>query len=82
MPKIGTKHEEKKCCLFCFKQTYVSTCIFQGLFKNIVFRSVALVTEKLWAILDFFFHRPDFYSVPYPTLYIKKKYFLAAEGNS
>ena len=23
------------------------------LFKNIVFRSVALVTKKLWAILDF-----------------------------
>ena len=47
--------------------THVSTCIFQGLFKNIVFRSVALVTKKLWAILDFFsqtglFFRP----VPYP----------------
>ena len=27
---------------------------FQGLFKNIDFRSVALVTKKLWAISDFF----------------------------
>jgi len=26
--------------------THVSTCIFQEIFKNIVFRSVALVTEK------------------------------------
>ena len=34
--------------------THVSTPIFQGLFKNIAFRSVALVTKKLWAILDFF----------------------------
>ena len=34
--------------------THVSTPIFQGLFKNIVFRSAALVTKKLWAILDFF----------------------------
>ena len=32
---------------------YVSTCIFQGHFKNIVFRSVALVIKKLWAILYF-----------------------------
>ena len=31
--------------------THVSTCIYQGLFKNIVFRSVALVTKKLGAIL-------------------------------
>ena len=35
--------------------THVSTSIFQGLFKNKVFRSVALVTKKLWAILEFFF---------------------------
>ena len=34
--------------------THVSTPIFQGLFKNIVFRSVALVIKTLWAILDFF----------------------------
>ena len=33
--------------------THVSMCIFQGLFKNIVFRCVALVTKKLWAISDF-----------------------------
>jgi len=35
--------------------THVSSCILQGLFKNIVLRSVALVTKKLWAILEFFF---------------------------
>ena len=32
----------------------------QGLFKNIVFKSVELATKKLWAILDFFLH-PDFF---------------------
>ena len=39
--------------------THVSKSIFQGLFKNKVFRSVALVSKMLWAILDFL-HRPDF----------------------
>ena len=33
---------------------------FKGLFRNIVFRSEALVTKKLWAIL-YFFHRPNFF---------------------
>ena len=52
--------------------TNVSTFIFQGLFKNIVFRSVALVIKKLLAILDFFLHTPDF--LPPCTLpYAKKK---------
>ncbi len=32
--------------------THVYTCISQGLFKNKVFRSVALVIKKLRAILD------------------------------
>ena len=31
--------------------THVSTFIFHGLFKNIIFRYVALVINKLWAIL-------------------------------
>ena len=35
--------------------THVSIFIFQGLFKNIVFRYAAIVTKKLWAILDFSF---------------------------
>ena len=53
--------------------THVSTSIFQGLPKNVVFRSVALVTKKLWGILDFFSHRSDFLpSCLYPTLCIKK----------
>ena len=40
--------------------THVSTPIFQGLFKNIVFQSVALVIKKLWTFKDFFLHTPDF----------------------
>ena len=53
----------KKVYIFFFKYqsvTHVSTLIFQGLFKNIVFRSVALVIKKLWAILDFFLPTRDF----------------------
>ena len=53
--------------------THVSTPIFQGLFKNIVFRSVALVIKKLWAILDFFYKLLPFYHpVPCPTCKEKK----------
>ena len=40
--------------------THVSTSIFQGLFKNIVFRSVAFDIKLLWAILDLFLPTPDF----------------------
>ena len=67
--------------------THVSTPIFLGLFKNIVFRSVALVIKKLWAI--FFYTLQTIYRpVPYPlrkkknykkilqiTIYEKSKYF-------
>ena len=53
--------------------THVS--IFQGLFKKIVFRSVALVKKKLWAILDFFYTDRTFYRpVPYPIC-MKKMFF-------
>ena len=41
------------------------------LFKNIVFRYVALATKKLWAILDFF-PKTGLFSAVYQTLYIKK----------
>ena len=34
-------------------ETHVSTSIFQGLFKNIAFRSVALVSTMLMATIDF-----------------------------
>ena len=34
--------------------THVSTLIFQGLLKNIVFRFVALFLKNICAILDFF----------------------------
>ena len=47
--------------------------VFQGLFKNIVFRSVALVIKKLWAILDFCFTHSRLFTALYPTLCIKKK---------
>ena len=57
MPKKG----KKKILFFVLKKyqsvTHISTYIFQGLFKNIVFRSVALVTKKLCAILDFFYKK-------------------------
>ena len=51
---------------------HVSTSIFQGLFRNIFSRSVALDTNKLWAIIDFFFKDRTFCAL-YPTLCIKKK---------
>ena len=54
--------------------THVSTSICQGLFNNIVFRSVASVIKELWAILDFFFTLQTFYRpVPYPMR--KKKIY-------
>ena len=59
MPKKGSTKWKKNIFFVLNKYqsvTHVSTCIFQGLFKNIVFRSVALVIKKLWAILDFFFY--------------------------
>ena len=33
---------------------HASTSIFQGLFKYKVFRSLAFVTKKIWAILNFY----------------------------
>ena len=46
---------------------HVSTSFSQGIFKNIIFRSLALVIKKLWAIS--FLHTPDF--LP-PCMHIKK----------
>ena len=43
------------------KKKYLFCSIFQGLFKKRVFRSIALVIKKLWAILDFY--RPVLYSM-------------------
>ena len=41
---------------------------FSRVFKNIVFRSVALVIKKFWGILDFFYTLRTFYRpVPYPV---------------
>ena len=51
---------------------------FQGLFKVIDFRSVALFTYKLQAILYFFTDRPFFHPVPYPIY--KKKYFFSKKS--
>jgi len=55
----GYKNAEK-----CFKDKYqslrhVSTSIFQVLFKNIVFRSVALTTKIVMGYFRFFKHRLD-----------------------
>ena len=70
MPKKGAKKGNK--IFFCFKQISkcdrFSTCIFQGLFKHIVFISVALVIGYFR-----FFHRPDFFR-PVPYLINKKKH--------
>ena len=55
--------------------THVSKTIFQGLFKNIVFRSVALVRKLLWAILDFFTHSGLFNPLPVPY-HMHKIFFL------
>ena len=55
--------------------THVSSCILQVLFKNIVSRSAALVTKKLWAILEFFFTDCTFFRpVPFP-INQKKNFF-------
>ena len=56
---------------FCLKQiSKCDTCFyihFSRAFKKYSFRSVALVIKKLWAILDFFLHLPDFLLPgPYP----------------
>ena len=68
MPKKGSKSEKEFFVLNKYQSvTHVSTWIFQGLFISIVFKSVALLTKKLWAISDFFFHRPDFCYALYPT---------------
>ena len=52
--------------------THVYTPNFQGLFKKIVFRSVALALKNLWSIKDFL-HTPVFYR-PAPYLMHKKIY--------
>ena len=47
---------------------HVSTCIFQGLFKNIDFRSVALVTKNVMGYFRFFFTDQTFFppcALPY-----------------
>ena len=49
---MGAKEGLKKCKKNKYQSvTYVSTPIFQGFLTNIVFRSVALIKKKLWAIL-------------------------------
>jgi len=70
MPKKGQKNEEKKIFFVSNKYesvAHVSTCIFQGLFKYIVFGSVALFRKKLLAILDFF-SQNGLFSALYPAL--------------
>ena len=52
---LGRVEKNVKNICFCFKKIEFP--------KNLVFRSVALVTKKLWGILDFFstdrtFYRP------------------------
>ena len=58
---------------------------FKG-FSNLVFRSVALVTKKVWAFIDFFytdriFKSPVPYSVPNKNIYTKFLRFLSKLRN-
>ena len=63
----------KKIFFFVFNKyeygTHVSISIFQGLFRNIVFRYVALVTKKLSAILDFFLKDQTFFHAVPKAMY-------------
>ena len=61
-PKKGQKNEKKFVLNKYESVTHVSIFNFQGLFRNIVFRYVALVT-----ILDIFFQRLDFFPLNYYT---------------
>ena len=49
---------------FCFQQLSkcdpFSASIFQGLFKNIIFRSVAFFHKQVMGYNSFFLHRHDF----------------------
>ena len=57
MPKKVKKNEENFFCFVLNKYhsvTHVSASIFQGLFKNIVLRSVALVIKKVVGYFRFF----------------------------
>ena len=65
--------------MFCFKQiskfdTHVSTSIFKWLLKNVIFKSVALVLKKLWAMLYFSFTQTRLFNVLYPSLCIKNPF--------
>ena len=46
--------------------------LFQGLYKNVVIRSVVLITKMLRAILDLF-HTERPFTVLYPNICIKKE---------
>ena len=75
MPKKGQKFVFKNFVLNKYQSvTHVSTYIFQGLFKNIVSRSVALDTKNSWAFWIFFTDRTFFRPLPFPIN--QKKYFL------
>ena len=65
--KKGKKLRKKSVLNKSQSVTHVSTCIFKGLFKNIVFRSVALVTKK---VMDYFrfFSQKGLFSALYPTI--------------
>ena len=54
--------------IFCLKQiSKCDTCIFQGLFENIGFRSVALVTKKVKGYFRFF-SQTRLFSALYSTI--------------
>ena len=73
MPKKRPKNKKNISFVFNIYQsvTHVSTCIFHGLFKT-----KALVTEKLWAIVDFFLSQLDIFSALYLIPFKLKKIFF------
>ena len=68
----SARNGRKKCRNKYQSVTHVSTLIFQGLFKNIVFRSVDSVT-KSYELFKIFLHTPVFYR-PASYLMHKKKF--------
>ena len=70
--RVENVKKEKKTHFFVLNKsqsvTRASTSIFQRLIKNIVFRSTALVTKKLWVILVFFSQTRYFRPIPYPII--------------
>ena len=78
--KKGQRNEKKYFFVINKYQsvTHVSTWIFQGLYINIVFRSIALVTKKVMGCNIFFFTDRTFFALYYKNFFTKNplNYYL------